>query len=872
VQSTDDDFHPLLRRQLKRCASGADFLPPNQEQWLSLLTRIDRTYRESDRERHLAAQSLAVSSDELRVLYGELQISESALERERDRLQAITESLGEGLFALNKSGRCLMANTAAQRMLGHRKDELEGQAVLQLVHPAHSQDSQLQHSVLHPAKLVDASLNDTATFERSDGSTLTVGYTLAPVMKGDDVLGSVLVFRDITERLRLERAVIRERSLLRSTIANAPVAMAMFDTDMRYITHSQQWNRDYALGDQEILGRSLYDVFPDTPPHWLEAHRRCLAGEELSTPEDVFVRADGTKMHLRWALQPWFTPDGKVGGIIMVTSRVDDLVHAREEALETVRIKSEFLANMSHEIRTPMNGVIGMTSLLLQTELSAEQADYVSSVQSSADNLLTIINDILDFSKIEAGRIDLEEIPIDLRRIVSEVLDLLADGAHQKGLELACMIDTSVPRLVLGDPVRLRQIVMNLLGNAIKFTLEGEVVVAISAATPGDGTVQLAIEVRDTGIGMSEEVRASLFQAFVQGDGSTTRQFGGTGLGLIISFTLAENMGGGITVQSEQGVGSCFRADVVLKPAANTHPPTEAPALRDLSVLIVDDNETQRSILQQLTSSWDMKPTLAEHGEQALQLLAERALAGSPFDVAIIDLHMPGMDGQEVIASLRADPLLLTTQLVLVSPLADRNRLLEDGALSNAVSLIKPVAEHKLLACLLDLSCERSQPREVPPPQPVQAPSGQDQPARKITRSARVLLVEDNLVNQKIARALLTKEGYDVTVRCNGEEALQAVTAWSFDLVLMDCQMPVLDGFEATRRIRAQEADSGSRLPIIALTANAMSGDRQRCLAAGMDDHVTKPFRGRDLVKAIETLLAEAASSKAARQSPSTPE
>jgi PAS domain S-box-containing protein len=858
-------LHPLLSRQLQRCRLSEHELPSSPEAWSALLERIGAAFREADEERQLTERSIEISSAEMQALYHNLQASETNLQAERDRLAAITGSLGDGLLALDEQGRCVLINDAATRMLGWTSAEFAGQAVLPLIARSSPADGEadIERLVRDPAALGAPVMSDDGTFLRKDGTTLSVAWTLAPVSGKGATLGTVLVFRDITERKRMLEAIERERGQLRNIIANAPVAMAMFDRNMCYITHSRKWLSDYGLAGQDVVGRSHYEVFPDQPERWREVHLRCLAGEVLVQPEDVFDRDDGSRMYLRWAIHPWQAPNGSVGGIVMVTERIDDLVRAREAAIENVRLKAEFLATMSHEIRTPMNGVIGMCSLLLDTELTQEQREYARTIQFSADNLLAVINDILDFSKIEAGRLTIEEVDLDPRAIVEEVLEVLAEPAQRKNIELASLAYQDVPVTVAGDPVRLRQVLTNLIGNAIKFTHTGEILVTTRLLEQAAGTTVLAFEIRDTGIGMSPEVQQRLFTAFTQGDGSTTRRYGGTGLGLAICRKLVELMGGEITVDSRVGAGSVFRFTVRFKPGQMSGASrVEADLLHGLRVLVVDDNETNRRILDVRTRQWGLRPVLVEGGSRALEMLREAAQSGAPFDLAILDMCMPDMDGLQLAGLIRSDPMLAGTRLVMLSSLLQLRQVEAARQAGIAIYLTKPVGERKLLACLVDAcrpASERAPPSLTPEATRSKALSaahgGEPSPLQ-----ARILLAEDNVINQRLARLILEKAGCTLTVRANGREALKALAEGPYDLVLMDCQMPEMDGYAATREIRRLEAGTGRHLPVVALTAGAMAGDREACLAAGMDDYVSKPFRSEQLLSTLFTWLAHPAS------------
>jgi two-component system sensor histidine kinase/response regulator len=686
------------------------------------------------------------------------------------------------------------------------------------------------------------------------------------VLAGGLVSAALLtVLLEVMARRRddaLAFATIAERESV-SILDAAREAFVAADLDGRICAWSEQAERLLGWTAEEVLGRPVVEVL--VPPELRSRYGKDIdeivaAGgvTEARRFEADVVDRSGRRFPVEVCLWRSASEDTVTNAIMHdITDRrraADELVIARERALEASRMKSEFLATMSHEIRTPMNAVIGMTGLLLRTELDCEQRDYAETVRRSAEALLTVINDILDFSKIEAGRLDLELLDFELRTTVEEVADLLAEQAQEKGLELVTAIESEAPAVLHGDPGRLRQILLNLTSNAVKFTDEGEVVIRCSTiARPerpseresrDDGRVTLRFEVRDTGCGVAAEDLDGLFASFTQADNSTTRRFGGTGLGLAIARQLTELMGGEIGATSTLGEGSTFWFTVVLDEV--DEPVILSGAGRGLDgarVLIVDDNATNRRIVADSLTRWGMDVVEACGGEEAVEVFEQSLDAGPGFDLVLLDYHMPDADGLQVASRLQPWAGRDGTHLILLTSSGDRVPAARLDELGIACSLTKPVRQlilHDRIVATLNTLPATPVPGDDAEPRTDAAGPGPN-----------VLVAEDNPVNQRVALRMLEKLGCVVDVVGNGEEAVQATLGHDYAIVFMDCQMPEMDGYEATREIRRREG-AARHTPIVAMTAAAMAGDRERTLQAGMDDYVAKPVRFADLAAAVQ--------------------
>ncbi|OQW66378.1 MAG: hypothetical protein BVN29_07945 [Nitrospira sp. ST-bin5] len=828
---------------------------PNQHEW---------TYIRKDGHRIPVMLSVTALRDSSGTITGYIAMALDLTDRNTAdaQFQTVMEAMPTGIILVDDAGHITMVNQHVGRMFGYEPVELLGQPVEVLLperfraaHPTH-----VRTFFRSPTARAMGAGKDLSGL-RKDGTEFFLEIGLAPIHtpQGVRIVASIA---DITKRKQMESTRFR----LQQAVNHAQDGMALLDEAGEFTYMNPAYATIFGYAVDDLLGKRWTQLYPEEWAAMIEQmHLPMLHSAGQWQGEVVGKRKSGDAFHVDLALSLLEEPGTGRQSILSTCRDISyrkqmelDLINAKNAAEAGIRAKSEFLATMSHEIRTPMNGVLGMTDLLIDTALTPEQREFVHTLKHSGESLMRIINDILDFSKIEAGKLTIETLPFDLRMTIEDTLDLLAPTAQAKHLELVGLIDAQAPNAVIGDPGRIRQILTNLIGNAIKFTESGEVLVQVLKAEESAASVLLRFEIVDTGVGLTEEAKAKLFQSFTQADSSTARKYGGTGLGLAICKRLTELMGGQIGIQSFPGSGTCVWFTIrLLTQTESTGLP--APALIDnlsgLRICLVDDNATNRSLLQYHACDWKMKYDSAEDGPSALALIRRAATEGKPFDLAILDMHMPGMDGLALGRAIRDDANLDHTRLVLLTSLGRRGDAKVAHASGFSAYLTKPVRKKHLYDCLrLVMGQAQATHADTPAAAPAPPLITRHQVA-EMHAHVRLLVVDDNLVNQKVAVKMLEKLGYRVDVAGNGNEGLAALSRHAYTLVFMDCQMPELDGFETTRMIRAHE-QPGTHLPIIAMTANAMEGDREHCLSSGMDDFVSKPVKSQDLHRVLTQWLS----------------
>ena len=761
----------------------------------------------------------------------EEQLKSDQLEASERKFRAFFENAQGVMFTHDLEGNFQTVNTAGAASLGYTVEEITGLSLFKVI--PESRHPYLQEYL---KQIVErGSINSILMARRKDGSECTWLYS--NVLERDAgsepyVIGTAV---DITERQRVEAELVTEKARLTAFVQHAPAAVAMLDEDMNFIAVSNCWLDDYRVKNRDLIGTSYYSVFPSLHDEAKARHQRILNGA-VERKEGDFYQApgDGEVQYVTWEMRPWFRFDGTIGGIMVFTQNItesvlqrDELQKAKIQAEQASVAKSEFLANMSHEIRTPLNGVIGFTDLVLKTDLNEIQQQYLTIVNQSANALLSIINDILDFSKIEAGKLELEIEKCDIFEMCSQATDIITFQIQTKGVEMLLNMSPSLPRFIWADNVRLKQILINLLSNASKFTEHGEIELKVEVLEAADTQTTFRFAVRDTGIGIKEDKQSKIFDAFSQEDGSTTKKYGGTGLGLTISNKLLGMMGSRLQLQSTVGQGSTFFFDITLKAEAGE--PEIWEDLKIKHVLIVDDNDNNRRILKQMLLLKEIDSMEARNGLEALQLLA----TGKRFDLILMDYHMPFMDGLETIAKIREQFYATPEEqpiMLLSSSSDDENVVKACETYQVSQRLVKPIKMHDLYNTLAKL--HKKDTRTTSSPQKIEP---------NITREITILVAEDNAVNMLLARTILNRMAPNAKLieAKNGVEALNFCMSEVPDIVFMDVQMPLMNGYEATERLRKMERMA--KVPIVALTAGNVQSEKERCLNAGMDDFVTKP-------------------------------
>ncbi len=784
-----------------------------------------------------------------------------ALRESEERYRAVVETTASGISITDKNENFTFVNPGLAKMLGYEPHELTGKNLAEITFPECYEKFKKQTKKRKKGK---HSSYETI-LKHKNGSPVNVWVSASPLFDAEGNFESTLaIITDITERKEMEEAIAQERNLLHLLMDNIPDAIYFKDRKGRFIRINKAQARNLGISDpNEAIGKHDRDFFSlEHVKHAAEDERIILkTGEPLINRIEQVTRPDGWTIWVSATKVPFYDVDGKIAGIIGISRDVTELVKIQEElkfknmeldkalvkAEEATRAKSEFLANMSHEIRTPLNAVIGMTGLLMDTPLTAEQLEFVETIRSGGEALLSVINDILDFSKIEAGKIDLEYIPFDLRECVEECLDLQASKALDKGIDLAYFIEPETPTHIVGDVTRLRQILTNLLGNAVKFTKKGGVEVGVSAKKLAgkDNRYEFLFKVKDTGIGIPKDRMNRLFKSFSQVDASTTRKYGGTGLGLVISKRLTEMMGGKMWVESTVGVGTTFyftiKAQVKQEKVSRAKNDVAMDVLHKKTILIVDDNETNRRILFLQTKSWGMEPLATESPRTALEWIKQ----GKKFDCAIVDMHMPEIDGLTLSLEIRKYLDAEKLPIIMLTSLGKKpdEDLLEK--INFASFMTKPIKQSQLFNILQEIFIGR--PIAVKK-KDVKVELFDKKMAERYP--LKILLTEDNLVNQRVALRILERMGYRADVAANGKEAIESLERQDYDVILMDVQMPEMDGLQASRIINERWPDT--RPTIIAMTAGAMKSDRDKCFDAGMDDYITKPVKVQELESALK--------------------
>ena len=816
-----------------------------------MLTVIEEGNQELEKARTSLEERVAERTRDLEKEIAERQRAEVMLKDSEELFRALNEASPVGIVSESQDGKIRMSNPEFRRMFGYSEEDLKDKSIDEVLATG---ESYADAVAISKQVLSGRVLRKTAKRKQKNGELLDVEIFGAPLLLDGKTIGQLAVYLDISRRTKAEKSIRESEELFRLLSAAAPIGIVRCDREGRIVYANQRWGEMTGRTSDSALGFGWMDALH--PEDRGNVERRWKTGIELGTEikdETRFITPDGRVVWIQWQTRVLRGPDGAPIGFVGVLEDVtqrrageERLLEAKQAAEAANQAKSQFLANVSHEIRTPMNGILGMTELALETPLNSEQREYLSMVQGCAVSLLEIIDDLLDFSKIENGKIELEQIPFSILDCAENALQPVAMRAQQKGLGLEWYIRGELPEWVQGDPTRLRQVLINLLGNAAKFTEEGEVTLGIEYLHGDAEHASAKFSVSDTGIGIPPEHRAKIFEAFQQSDNSVTRQYGGTGLGLSISARLIELMGGKLQLESEVGKGSTFSFELQWRRAneaeAKCRLELEQRKLPPARILVTDNQEAGRELVCWLTRRWGLETDTASSVQEALSLYAKSVEEGRPYAAALIDLNLAGKDGHEVAKEIRRRAPGDTTALLMMSsapPFVEDARTNCYGILRR---LTKPLRRRALWESLQ--SALRGDARGIS--------SGMEKQEQNSGPGRRILVVEDNPVNQKLAQILLEKSGHRVHLAANGVEACDAIRLHEFELVLMDLQMPVMGGLEATRKIREIELGTGRHTPIVAMTAHAAAQDQRRCEEAGMDGYVSKPIRPELLRNEIE--------------------
>lgn len=773
---------------------------------------------------------------------------EAATSEIGERYRQLVENASDIIFQADANGYFTFVNHVVLRLTGYAEKEILGKHFTDLIRADH-REKIMRFYARQLVRRLPVTYNEFPMVTKQ-GTILWIGQSTQIIMDGETIVGVQSIARDITERKQAEEQLLRANQELQRLLFTAATAIFAFDSADIVTGVNEEFSLITGFKKEEIIGK------PSTILRDLQTDKSCISFQLESNDHPArhqgSIRSiDGRVLTVLRKVSLERDDKGTIIGGIESFVDVTELIEARKLAEQASVAKSEFLANMSHEIRTPMNGIIGMTELALGTELTEEQHDYLQAVKVSADSLLGLINDILDFSKIETGKLELVPMQFSFRDCVADTMTTMAIGADNKGLELVYSIASDIPDSVIGDSGRIRQILINLIGNAVKFTVKGEVAVRVELEEETDEEICIHFSISDTGIGILPEKQERIFKAFEQADSSTTREFGGTGLGLSITSRLVAMMKGQIWVESEMGRGSVFHSTVCLsrsnEPSSKSIP-TDFSSLKGINVLVVDDNATNRRILEESLRVWGMKVTSVDGGKAALDNMKKAEIMGCPFDIVLVDYMMPGMDGFQLAEKIKTDPSIANVTVIMLTSAGLRGDVAMCVELGISDYLLKPIKQQQLLETITN-SLQKDAIYKTRPPLLKRHLISESK------HSLNILLAEDNPVNQKVAVRLLERMGHKVSIAGNGRQALEVFEREKFDVILMDVQMPELDGLEATQTIRKLECSRGRpRIPIIAMTAYAMAGDRDQCLQAGMDGYVSKPVNVEELFEVIENL------------------